>query len=201
MYDYKKYSEDIIAIDDIWMSFAFKKYLNIPFYRNRTHPLKCIDRNNHTKMTWANIKDKKKDLMTYLSTTYDWDVTKPTPTTFTVNGVFERVYILFTSTDNKLKETLNQMNICATYIPIETDVQTTTKKVFERALKMDIKTALVLYDDVVFDDFFHYQFNKYICGISEKWDKINLDSMVHSQLSPVFGYTSQSMLNSISEMG
>jgi len=199
LYNYKKYSEDIIAIDDIWMSFIFKKYLNIPFYRNRTHPLKCIDRNDHTKMTWANIKDKKKDLMTYLSTTYEWDVTKPTPKTFTVNGVFEHVYVLYTSTDNKSIEKLNQMNICATYIPIETDVQTTTKKIFESALKMNIKTALVLYDDVVFDDFFHYKFNKYICNIPEKWDQLNLDCVVHSKMSPTIGYSSQSMIDFISE--
>ena len=103
--------------------------------------------------------------MTYLSTTYDWDVTKSTPKTFTVNGVFERVYVLYTSTDNKPIEMLNQMNICATYIPIEIDVQTTTKKIFERALYAGIKTVVVLYDDIVFDDFFHYQFNKYICNI------------------------------------
>jgi len=200
LYDYKKYSEDIIAIDDIWMSFVFKKYLTIPFYRNQTHPLKCIDQNDHAKMTWANIKDKKKDLMTHLSSMYNWNVTKPIAKTFTVNGVFKRVYVLYTSTGNKLTEMLNQMNICATYIPIETDIQTTTKKVFERALKMNIKTALILYDDIVFDDFFHYQFNKYICGIPEKWDNLNLDSIVHSKINLVFGYTSQSMLDFISEM-
>jgi len=137
--------------------------------------------------------------MTYLSTTYDWDVTKPTPKTFTVNGVFERVYVLYTSTDNKPIEKLNQMNICATYIPIETDVQTTTKKIFERALYAGIKTVVVLYDDIVFDDFFHYQFNKYICNIPEKWDKLNLESIIHSQLNTVIGYTSQSMLDFISE--
>ena len=200
MYDYKKYSEDILAIDDIWMSFVFKKYLNIPVYRNRIHPLKCIDRNNLTKMTWANIKDKKKDLMTYLSTTYDWDVTKSTPKTFTVNGVFERVYVLYTSTENKPIEMLNQMNICATYIPIETDFQSTTKKLFECALHTGINTVVVLCEDIVFDDFFHYQFNKYICGIPEKWDKLNLESIIHSQLNPVIGYSSQSMLDFISEM-
>ena len=60
-------------------------------------------------------------------------------------------------------------------------------------LKMKVKTILILYEDVVFDDFFHYQFNKYICGIPEKWDKLNLDSMVHSKMSLIFGYTLSEM--------
>ena len=193
IYDYKKYSENILAIDDIWLSFVFKKYLNIPFYRNRIHPIKCIDRNDHSKMTWANIKDQKKDLMTKLSTLYDWDVTKPTPTTFAVNGVFERVYML----GNKRVDLLN---ICATYIPIETDIQTTTQKLFESAIQKGIDRVLILYEDVVFDDFFHYKFDKYMRNIPEKWDNINLDNIIQSKINPIIGYNKDMMLKYIDLM-
>jgi len=64
-----------------------------------------------------------------------------------------------------------------------------------------IKTVVVLYDDIVFDDFFHYQFNKDICGVPEKWDKLSLDSIIHSKISPTIGYSSQSMIDFISETG
>jgi hypothetical protein len=200
IYDYKKYSEDILAIDDIWLSFLFKKYLNIQFHRNMIHPIKCIDWRDHTKMTWANIKDKKQNLMTRLSTAYDWDVTKPTPKTFTVNCVFERVYVLYTSSDNKSRELFNKMNICATYIQVETDLHTAIVTVFKQLLKMNIQTVLVLYEDVVFDDFFHYKFNKYICDMPKQWDKLNIDHIARSKLTSIVGYTTNSMLDVIYQM-
>jgi hypothetical protein len=195
IYDYKKYSDDIIAIDDIWLSFVFKKYLNIRFHRNMIHPIKCIDWSDHTKMTWAKMKDTKKNLLTHLSSAYNWDVTKPTPKTFTVNDVFERVYVLYTSTDNKSRKLFNQMNICATYIPIERDIQTATTMVFKRLLQTNIQTVLVLYEDVIFDEFFHYKFNKYICDMPKEWDELNIDHIAHSKLTSIVGHTTKSMLD------
>ena len=159
IYDYKKYSEDILAIDDIWLSFVFKKYLNIQFNRNMIHPIKCIDWRDHTKMTWANIKDKKKNLLTHLSTNYEWDVTKPTPNMSSVNSIFERVYCLYTSRC-KATERLIQMNISATCILIETDIQTTAAKIFEYALQLGINRVLIFHEDLKFDKFFHYKFDK-----------------------------------------
>ena len=166
IYDYKKYSEDILAIDDIWLSFVLKKYINIQFHRNMIHPIKCIDWRDHTKMTWSNIKDKKKDLLAYLSTNYEWDVTKPTQNTSSVNSIFDRVYYLYKSR-SKAMERLIQMNISATCIEIETDIQTTTTKIFEYALQHGIKRVLILHEDIIFDKFFHYQFDKYMSKISE----------------------------------
>ena len=164
------------------------------------HPIKCIDWRDHTKMTWANIKDKKQNLMTRLSTAYDWDVTKPTPKTFTVNCVFERVYVLYTSSDNKSRELFNKMNICATYIQVETDLHTAIVTVFKQLLKTNIQTVLVLYEDVVFDDFFHYKFNKYICDMPKQWDKLNIDHIARSKLTSIVGYTTNSMLDVIYQM-
>jgi len=200
LYDYKKYSEDILAIDDIWLSFTLKKYMNIPFHRNLLHPLTCIDWRDNTKMTWVGIKDKKKDLMSHLSNTYEWDVTKPAPTAFNVNSVFERVYLLYTSNDNSSVETLHKMNICATCIPIDIDIKTSTKKIFECALQKGIKTVLILHNDIEFDEFFHYKFDKYMRNISREWGSISFDNMFNHPSIPIIGYNYQSMLEYISEM-
>ena len=59
-------------------------------------------------------------------------------------------------------ERLIQMNISATCIEIETDIQTTTTKIFEYALQHGIKRVLILHEDLKFDKFFHYQFDKYM---------------------------------------
>jgi hypothetical protein len=158
LYNYKKYSEDIIAIDDIWLSFVFKKYLNITFHRNMIHP-ELIDEKNLANMTWATIKDKKKDLFIHLSEKYDWDVTASMHYIYTINCVFERVYILYISNYQHVADKLNQMNICATCIQITID----TLDDIEHKLKQSVGSVIVLYEDFEVDDFFHYKFDKNIC--------------------------------------
>jgi len=74
LYEYEKYGNDIHKMDDIWMSFVFSKYLNIPFYRSFKPPIECINKKDMSKMTWFKLKDLKPKFMSMLCEKYGWDV-------------------------------------------------------------------------------------------------------------------------------
>ena len=76
LYEYEKYSMDlpIFKMDDIWMSFVFNKYLDIPFYRAFKPPYECIDSQDLSKMTWFKLKEDKPKFMRLLCDTWGWDV-------------------------------------------------------------------------------------------------------------------------------
>mgnify|MGYP006119769533 FL=1 len=64
----------IFKMDDIWMSFVFNKYLDIPFYRAFKPPHECIDSQDLSKMTWFKLKEDKPKFMRLLCDTWGWDV-------------------------------------------------------------------------------------------------------------------------------
>jgi len=95
LYNYEQYSSDIYKIDDIWLSFVFSRYLNIPFYRCFKHPSECIDRNKLSKMTWAQLKDSKPKLMKMLCNDWGWDVVNKQPLCQTYNSKYSTIYALY----------------------------------------------------------------------------------------------------------
>jgi hypothetical protein len=199
MYDYKKHSEDILKIDDIWLSFVFKKYLNIPFYRNQIHPTKCIDRNDHTKMTWSNIKNKKAELFENLSTNFDWDITNTLFKSHSINSIFERIYVLYSNEDQYriTLEKMNKMNICATFIYVELFTNDyIISKLINRSIEANHKSILILNSVFEFHDFFHYEFDKqfsdlskYIIFDDEYYISPEIDCILNTNnISNTFGY-------------
>ncbi len=157
LYDYEKYSKNIKAIDDIWMSFIFKKFLNAVFIRKIEHPICCINWRDNSKMTWANIKKEKNDLFKELSEKYQWDVTKKTFKTYHINDVFQRVYVLYNK-NNDLKQIsakFQKYNICFQFVPIE------KKEIIQKNEKI-YKSILFVDGSYEFDKFFLFKFDKFI---------------------------------------
>ena len=87
IFDFIKYSKEIFKIDDIWLSFLFEKYLNIPLNRMFYHPLRCSDRNDNNK-TWTNIKENKNELMKLFHNQYNWNISTPSRKFNTFNNTF-----------------------------------------------------------------------------------------------------------------
>ena len=118
LYKYDEYSDLIFRLDDLWMSFVFDKYLNIPFHRLIYHPKECIYRNNRNAMTWFHCKDDKPKLMTLLSEKYDWDIIKEQRELVTINQHFSNIYVLFSNYTEleQNKRRFIDMNIAACFI-------------------------------------------------------------------------------------
>ena len=165
LYNYEKYSDHIKAIDDIWMSFVFKRYLNITFHRIITHPTECIEWKNKKKMTWCSLKDKKNELFQHLSKKFEWDVTKKDILTNKLNTLFDHVYVLYNNSDNidELINQSNKWNICCYFQKIiENSYILTRNKIIEN----DKSTKILLLDNkLLFDDFFLYKIHKTIHNI------------------------------------
>ena len=165
LYNYEKYSEHIKAIDDIWMSFVFKRYLNITFHRIITHPIECIEWKNKKKMTWCGLKNEKNNLFQYLSNEFEWDVTKKDIVTNKLNTLFDHVYVLYNDNDNidELINKSNKWNICCYFQKnIENSDILTRNKIIENNKS---KTILFLHNKLLFDDFFLYKMHKTIYNI------------------------------------
>ena len=160
LYNYEKYSPHIKGIDDIWMSFIFKRYLNITFHRILTPPIECIDWKNKKKMTWCNLKNEKNVLFQYLSNEFDWDVTKKNIKTSILNTFFDSLYILYNEKDNinELISKTNNWNICCYFEKIiENNHLLVRNKVIK---KNESKTILFLDSNLLFDDFFLHKIQK-----------------------------------------
>ena len=160
LYNYQKYSDHIKAIDDIWMSFVFKRYLNITFHRIITHPIECIEWKNKKKMTWCSLKNEKNELFKYLSYNFEWDVTKKDIVTNKINTLFDRVYLLYNENDNidQLINVTNNCNICCNFQKIiENNDILTRNKIVENNKNT---TILLLGSKLLFDDFFLYKIHK-----------------------------------------
>jgi hypothetical protein len=160
LYNYEKYSKDIIAIDDIWMSFIFKKYLNIPFYRNITHPQSCIEWKNLKKMTWANIKEIKNNVFKNLSKTYQWDVTKINHNVSNINTYFDKIYVLCNNYTNL--EKFQKQHICYKLLNYN-DYTFNVLQIIKSKQKI-----CVFHENFKFDDFFIYKSQKMIEKLSEE---------------------------------
>ena len=169
LYDYEKYSKDIKAIDDIWMSFIFKKFLNIQFIRKFEHPIRCIDWKDKSKMTWANIKNEKTELFKYLSEKYDWNVKQKNFITYHMNDVFERIYVLYKKEDNlkQIDAKFQKYNICFQFVPMEQKdkIQQNEKK---------YKTLFFFDVNYEFDKFFLFKFDHFIKKINSNWSIMHL---------------------------
>ena len=169
LYDYEKYSKDIKAIDDIWMSFIFKKFLNVQFIRKFEHPSCCIDWKDKSKMTWANIKNEKTALFRNLSQKYDWDVTQKIFKTYHINDVFERIYVFYHKNDNikQINAKFQKYNICFQFIPIEQK-----EKIQQNEKKYN--TIFFFDSDYEFDKFFLYKFDHFIKNMNSEWSIMHL---------------------------
>ena len=174
LFDFLKYSPHIFMIDDLWMSFIFDKFLNIPFYRMLYHPKECIDRWNRSKMTWHGLKDQKADLMKYFSNNFDWDVLKEQRKIITVNSVFNCVYVLYNDDASlkKMKIQMKKMNICACFV-YYTNKYNTIMEIFERSL--DFERILLLDETVIFHKFFHHYFDKIMHNLVNNWNILYFD--------------------------
>jgi len=161
LYQYEKYSQDIRAIDDIWMSFVFKKYLNITFHRNITHPKCCIDANKLQKMTWANIKDKKSILFKTLSKKYEWDVTKTTHNYYNINSFFDKIYVFCNDFTNL--EKFRKHHICFQWIHYD-DYETDVKKMLDQCVNQNI---CIFHEEFNFREFYFYDCPKMIEKIQQ----------------------------------
>ena len=185
LYDYEKYSKDIKAIDDIWMSFIFKKFLNVQFIRKFEHPIRCIDWKDKSKMTWANIKNEKTKLFRNLSQKYDWDVTQKTFKTYHINDIFERIYVLYHKNDNlkQINTKFQKYNICFQFVPIEQKdkIQQNEKK---------YKTMFFFDANYEFDKFFLYKFDHFIKNIDNNWSIMHLgkDFIINKQCNKCNNY-------------
>ena len=158
LYKYEKYSDQIFRLDDLWMSFVFDKYLNVPFHRMVYHPKECIDRNNRQAMTWFHCKEDKPKLMTLLSEKYDWDVLKDQHEIMTVNTYFSKIYVLFSDYAKleEIKRRFIDMNIAACFIYCK-DEKSTLLEICEK----NPNNSIVVFDENVhFEPFFHHIFDK-----------------------------------------
>ena len=169
LYDYEKYSQDIKAIDDIWMSFILKRFLNVQFTRKFEHPIRCIDWKDKSKMTWASIKNEKNTLFKELSQKYNWDVTKKNFKTYHVNDIFERIYILYQKEDNlkQINAKFQKYNICFQFVPIQNkdNIQKNKKK---------YNTIFIFDSNYEFDKFFLVKFDNFIKNINNDWSIMHL---------------------------
>ena len=156
LYQYEKYSQDIRAIDDIWMSFVFKKYLNITFHRNITHPKCCIDANKLQKMTWVNIKDKKSVLFKTLSKKYEWDVTKTTHNYYNINSFFDKICVF--SNDFTNLEKFRKHHICFQWIPYD-NYEKDVKKLLDQCVNQNI---CIFHEKFNFSKYYFYDCQKMI---------------------------------------
>ncbi len=169
LYDYEKYSKDIKAIDDIWMSFIFKKFLNVQFIRKFEHPIRCIDWKDKSKMTWANIKNEKSTLFKELSQKYDWDVTKKFFKAYHLNDIFERIYVLYQKEDNlkQINTKFQKYNICFQFVPIQEkdNIQKNEKK---------YQSILFINADYEFNNFFLFKLEIFVKNIDNIWSNMYL---------------------------
>lgn len=156
LYQYEKYSQDIRAIDDIWMSFVFKKYLDIPFHRNITHPKCCIDADKLKKMTWANIKDKKSVLFKTLSKKYEWDVTKTTHNYYNINSFFDKIYVFCNDFSNL--EKFRKHHICFQWRHYD-DYEKDVKQLLDHCVN---QTICIFHEKFPFREFYFYECQKMI---------------------------------------
>jgi len=156
LYQYEKYSQDIRAIDDIWMSFVFKKYLNITFHRNITHPKCCIDANKLQKMTWANIKDKKSVLFKTLSKKYEWDVTNTTHNYYNINSFFDKIYVFCNDFTNL--EKFRKHHICFQWVPYD-NYEKNVKELLDQYVNQNI---CIFHENIQFREFYFYDCQKMV---------------------------------------
>jgi len=173
LYDYEKYSTDIKAIDDIWMSFIFKKCLNVSFVRKFEHPIRCIDWKDKSKMTWAIIKDVKSALFKELSQKYDWDVTKKSFQTYHVNDVFERIYVLYNKKDdvNQINAKFQKYNICFQFVEMDNNKEIIIQKKID---KKRYKSILFFDANYEFDNLFLFKFDSFMKSINNIWNTMHL---------------------------
>jgi hypothetical protein len=173
LYDYEKYSKDIKAIDDIWMSFIFKKFLNIPFIRKFEHPIRCIDWKDKSKMTWANIKNEKSILFKQLSQNYDWDVTKKSFKTYHMNDVFEKVYVFYNKKDDlkQINAKFQKYNICFQFLPFDNNKD----EIIQRKINEKKHKSILFFDaNYEFDNFVLYKFDSFMKSITNTWTIMHL---------------------------
>ena len=158
LYNYDKYSDQIFRLDDLWMSFIFDKYLNVPFHRFIYHPKECIDRNNRQAMTWFHCIEDKPILMRLLSEKYDWDVIKEQRELVTINQHFSKIYVLFSNYANleQIKRRFIDMNIAACFV-YYTDEQSALLNICEKNKNNSI---VIFNESVQFEPFFHHIFDK-----------------------------------------
>lgn len=156
LYQYEKYSQDIRAIDDIWMSFVFKKYLNIPFYRNITHLKKTIDWTNFKKTTWSNLKNSKNELFKMLANDYQWDVTKTSHECYNINTFFDRIYVFCNDFSKLIK--FRTHHLCFQWVPYD-DYEKDVKTLLQKCSKQRI---CIFHEDFCFSEFYFYQSQKMV---------------------------------------
>ena len=175
LYHYQKYSNYIFKFDDIWLSFALDKYMNIPFHRMMYHPKECIDRNNLQNMTWAKCKLEKPLLFNYLSQKYDWNVLDVQEPFITVNTFFSKIYVLYENNHQllKMKQILLEMNIAANFVFNENRT-VTVRNIFEEAVQENLQSVLLFNSTIIFHKFFHHLFHKYIKYLPENWNILYL---------------------------
>jgi len=120
LYKFDNYDSAIIKIDDLWMSFIFDKYLNIPFYRTLETPREFIGRFDTVNATWANTKQDKVDLMKKFIQNYGWRYDTKMDRFITLNNYFDKIYVLNLKSHKtkrtKMRDQLNDLNISATFI-------------------------------------------------------------------------------------
>jgi len=182
LYDFRKYSDLIFKLDDIWLSFVFDKYLNISLNRMIYHPKECIDRNDRENMTWTQCKLDKPLLFNNLSQNYNWNVLENQESCITVNSFFSKIYVLFHNYKKLpfLKKMFSQFNICVTFIFSE-NRNVTIPKLFVDAIQSSFTSILLLDQNVIFHKFFHYLFDKYIRNLSTNWDILYLGQNIASK--------------------
>ena len=174
LFEFEKYSEFIYKMDDIWMSFAFDKYLSIPFNRIPYHPKECIDRNIPGNMTWTTIKTEKEELFKQLSHDFQWDVVNKNDNLKTVNNMFDIVYVIYTNEDQfiPLRDLFIKQNICAKFIHY-TDKIEIILRVFQTAIECNQKQIVIFDENTEFHPFFHHRFDKNIRQVPTNWNVVH----------------------------
>jgi len=117
LYKFDNYDYSITKNVDIWMSFVFNKYLNIPFYRvlETSSGFIC----NLNKKDEAR-KQVEMDLMKLFVQDYQWKLDAKQETLITVNNYFDKIYVLNLKRSKlkrcKMRDQLNDLNISATFV-------------------------------------------------------------------------------------
>lgn len=176
LFDYNKYSTNIYKIDDIWMSFIFDKYLNIPLKRMFYHPLECTDRKDIVR-TWKNAKSEKNDLFNIFHKQYNWEIIKPSRKYLTLNNSFDCIYVLYSSNQNlkTLKLQLSSINVCAHFVySLPGNINTTKMNIFYESFNKKYDSIVIFEEDIVFHNFIHFHFDNIMKQIPELWNVLYL---------------------------
>lgn len=119
--NFDNYSQNITAIDDIWLSFVYDKLLNVPFNRILCPPVRYLDKEDTQEpqgnyRTFLSLQKEKNDLFNFFIDKFDWKYAE-SETPISTNSYFDMVYVLVLEEDTrgkgKVRKQLSELNINA----------------------------------------------------------------------------------------